>query len=1213
MSGELNIHQKSQIARQLAYEELKKEPKYKLMPIPNSVIDEKMKDYMKLSDEEIQKKFNEFWNPDNKQKGLWGSMGLNIPGVNEESKLPVYKKPTTKMNAQMQKDADTRSNAITILLDNAKMAKTMVENYHNNIGYISSDAFVQGMNVIGDKIWDGITGRNDFATVFEQEDALDNEIKQLQSLESKSKSSKIFEKEFKKLYGIDFNYQAFEKLNTANDKLNKANSYEALSKYLDEGIKQLEKIDTNSFDLDAYLAPLFGNHPIQTRNYINQLKSTCKDENELKVKVYAVLAESKKNIDKDYQELMKGTTKAQLENDYKSAYKGAMGDYKSDDIIADYIKASKTNAMISEAGLLLVGSYLAAGSKLVAGMGSRVMAQYGPKLGGHIMKAGMTATMASMPAAETIVSGLTSKDGMTLQKGEEAFEQLKNGLMYGSFGAYVSGPLGNMVQNVLSKNPQVFTSIISSTMSSKVVGATVETTADIIFDRLTSDVSIKESLAQNGLINYAMMFSGSNANQLKQSMSDIYVEKLKDGTYNISDVDGNFIGKAKDDNELSVAILGIGKNIYDKVKTKAKDVIVNHTEVGRKLKEGVDRARYSASNSFRTTGQSNFEKIKSDVSDKLKNNFSEVTESLVQDSEFMRLFNSFMQKNTANKPELKEMFLHYDLSGMNDAKLIKSLIETSGVGITKIAQIISKDKSIMAKFEASLPPEEFKSLEDALINCQSKCDFSRTIEEAQIELDKAFPINGRNTKAVSVPGAPRGEYTITSEISAGSVGATYWALDSEGNKVVVKMLKDGVDMEQLGMEEKLFKKLMSTIASTPEDAHRYSVMIHNQYKDWYQELDFKQEAIYNKKLAEGAKRYTVANVTKVSKDGTSLIMDCAKGVQMNKLVKMLEFYKQNPDEYAKTYKEEIESNPWVANPQMILEELPTTLLKTFDEQMLFMKKGGETVMHGDPHMGNIFVYQDKDNKLKIEFIDTGNCVTRNSDQIKGDIAFFSNYLVGNSEGVAKYFMDKAGVDSNADPELLQNLSNSIDERIFKKGENITQFANVQKELNTILEEHGLEIGADESNALKAQFQFISNVSTLNALSGKPLDIGALFADIPGALTSMVRNGVNPISSVWGAVKYTYNNTVDAISNALQFKIKKPQEPEVKSTDLVEVQVSDNKTLKFTRKVLSDVKDYIKKRNTMTDEEKFNMINQIAQEAQVVRSQIEQLISHLTTK
>ena len=39
------------------------------------------------------------------------------------------------------------------------------------------------------------------------------------------------------------------------------------------------------------------------------------------------------------------------------------------------------------------------------------------------------------------------------------------------------------------------------------------------------------------------------------------------------------------------------------------------------------------------------------------------------------------------------MILHYDLSGMNDAKLIKSLIETSGVGITKIAQIISKDKT----------------------------------------------------------------------------------------------------------------------------------------------------------------------------------------------------------------------------------------------------------------------------------------------------------------------------------------------------------------------------------------------------------------------------------------------------------------------------------------------------------------------------------------
>ena len=42
MSQDLNIHQKAELARQLAYHELKQKPEYKFMPVPVNVLNEKM-------------------------------------------------------------------------------------------------------------------------------------------------------------------------------------------------------------------------------------------------------------------------------------------------------------------------------------------------------------------------------------------------------------------------------------------------------------------------------------------------------------------------------------------------------------------------------------------------------------------------------------------------------------------------------------------------------------------------------------------------------------------------------------------------------------------------------------------------------------------------------------------------------------------------------------------------------------------------------------------------------------------------------------------------------------------------------------------------------------------------------------------------------------------------------------------------------------------
>ena len=508
---------------------------------------------------------------------IWGiNNGMSLTGKDKESYLDGFDrdeyikepitgvklrknpvKPRSASSSAMKRDAETRSKVIDTLLSNAQKALSMLENYHRGIGYISADAFVQGMNVIGSSTWDNVTGRNDFVTVFENEDSIKNEINTLKILKSKVNKPMEFEREFKKLYGINFNAQKFEKLADVSSKMNEMNVYENLSEYFSYGIKELEKSDTSGFKPSALLAPLFKNNMMKAQTFIEDLKKSCSSDAELKEKLIEVLKESKLDADNK----LKSYNHSQIVKEYKAAYKGAMGSYKSDEVIEKYIQIQKMNAMGTEVAGTVALALLTSGSSAVLKAGSKAVSKLGAKVGGQVMKAGMTASMAAVPAAETVVGGLTSKEGLTVETGEEAWEELKTGLMYGAFGAYVSGPLGNVVSKVLSKNPQIFKSILSSHKFSIGAGAAVETSADVLFDHITSDLSFKESLAQNGIMNFGMMFVGARINKGMQlpdaDLSQIKIEKMRDGSFNLK-ANGKVFFKAKNADELAVATLVLG-------------------------------------------------------------------------------------------------------------------------------------------------------------------------------------------------------------------------------------------------------------------------------------------------------------------------------------------------------------------------------------------------------------------------------------------------------------------------------------------------------------------------------------------------------------------------------------------------------------------------------------------------------------------------------
>ena len=60
------------------------------------------------------------------------------------------------------------------------------------------------------------------------------------------------------------------------------------------------------------------------------------------------------------------------------------------------------------------------------------------------------------------------------------------------------------------------------------MGTATETTADVLFDRMTSDLSFVESLKQNGVMNFGMMIAGGQGEHFAGSTADFFAQLLKE-------------------------------------------------------------------------------------------------------------------------------------------------------------------------------------------------------------------------------------------------------------------------------------------------------------------------------------------------------------------------------------------------------------------------------------------------------------------------------------------------------------------------------------------------------------------------------------------------------------------------------------------------------------------------------------------------------------
>lgn len=387
------------------------------------------------------------------------------------------------------------------------------------------------------------------------------------------------------------------------------------------------------------------------------------------------------------------------------------------------------------------------------------------------------------------------------------------------------------------------------------------------------------------------------------------------------------------------------------VTSEAKDLAVNHTQIGRRLRDGVRHAREAVKIKMKTLSDKSTGMLEQ-AEVRLNEKGVQAVQNLRQDTRFMENLNKYKKmRGVAPAKEGEEAIK------LSDEQFIQLAIETLGVGPTKAAQIISGNPAMMSQIEQKLGSKVVQAMK----NTKCGCFPTRTVEQAQELITKAFP--GQNI-------------VVQKQLGVASIGETYLVKRPDGTEAVVKMIKNGVNKEQLKMEEQLLTRMLREFSDSPKEYAKVKGQLRTLYQDWGKELNFADEYANNQLLARGAKRFNVAKITDIAQDGSCIVMNKANGIQMNKLMEILKDYKANPTEFASKYAKEISANSWLANPEKVAKELPTSLLKAFDEQFMFMKKGGQSIMHGDPHTGNFFITQGKNGKLIPEFIDTGSCVTR---------------------------------------------------------------------------------------------------------------------------------------------------------------------------------------------------------------------------------------------
>ena len=457
-----------------------------------------------------------------------------------------------------------------------------------------------------------------------------------------------------------------------------------------------------------------------------------------------------------------------------------------------------------------------------------------------------------------------------------------------------------------------------------------------------------------------------------------------------------------------------------------------------------------------------------------------------------------------------------DFLGLTANKQLQATAEETNILFPKFAQTFSG--------EDNLPPQLKSFLKEFTDNGIT----FRTNEQAQELVDELY-------------GA--GKYTILKSLKAGSVGEAYKAKTADNTEVIIKIIKDGVTPEKFAQDRAMFTRYVNEFVVDPVEKEYKLNMINSMFDAWDKELDLGLEAQNARQLVDGATRFNAAQTIEVAaKNGQniSMVQEKAQGFSLKELLEMVKLYKADKDGYIAKYSGLFEEYPALETPELWIDDLGVAFQKAQNEQVMFVAKSGTRTIHGDPHMGNVFVsFDEVTGKPLITYIDMGNVVQRTNYQTLQNMGLSLNIMIGNSQGIADTMLEGAILPKGANKaDIAKRFAQLLDERLFKANIKLTDAHYSESTINAIMKELNVIVDPANTALFKATLTRVETSRAINSACGTGSN---RMVDIKDLLSGFAQAFRYSPKETWQTVKpimqWAYKNNDQAMQTFFQVLIK----------------------------------------------------------------------------
>ena len=354
------------------------------------------------------------------------------------------------------------------------------------------------------------------------------------------------------------------------------------------------------------------------------------------------------------------------------------------------------------------------------------------------------------------------------------------------------------------------------------------------------------------------------------------------------------------------------------------------------------------------------------------------------------------------------------------------------------------DENFFAVKFLQIKDNSIKGLSGSVDKITSKlienCPPTRTLKEAQLEVNKLIGSN---------------KYKLEKLTAVGTVAESYFAKNSSGKEVCIKILKKGIDgkiinAEKIQRDKESIIKLITKgkPAEQLNEKQKYLVKnVENMAEGVSKEFDF----VHEMKAAQELKKFTKKAdvVTPIEAKPGIYVMEKAPGISLDTLSKYYSLQAEkkfiskinlkNKEKHIAKIDSEIkkvkERSPDFENfdlkPQQI-KKLLYNYIDVLTEQFTKIERNGK-VVHADIHPGNIFInlkaLQSGKGKL-FTLIDTGNTINLTKEQSAVALKLTSFLKKGNVDDIVKVSLDDAILPQGMSPEHAKKLVTKDMKQIF---------------------------------------------------------------------------------------------------------------------------------------------------------------------------------------